>query len=239
MTEWIKIPEAERLTGIPDRTIRRYLGAHGHHLQVKKEHRNYLLSADSVGILTQIRDYYAAGWDSNRVEEALVASGTPMTVTVTDGHDQVTVTPAEAFIELRKAMGAALATMAEEQKRMADEVTQLRQELADVNKRLEEQNKERRQAEKERDQVTAERDQLLSKQTEKGFEELRQQISEQKLKTQEVIESTENIAVVTKEISEIKKSLDDPDRDRQLVERIRAALEEDNKKKPFWKRLFS
>lgn len=157
MNDWLTIAEASRKTGIPERTIRRYINQHGGHLSTKKQHRSYLVASDALPILIQIRDYYAAGLDAERVEEALARSGVPMTITVA-GNDNVTVTAAEALENLRHALAEAVAAIASEQKRMAQELEDLRAEFAATRKLLEKQEEERRKAEAERDRLLEERD---------------------------------------------------------------------------------
>lgn len=165
MNDWLTIAEASRKTGIPERTIRRYINQHGGHLSTKKQHRSYLVASDALPVLIQIRDYYAAGLDAEKVEEALARSGVPMTITVA-GSDSVTVTAAEALENLRRALAEAVAAMAGEQKRMAQQLEELRAELAATRELLE-------KRETERDRLLEERDRRL-------MEEMRRVLQENK-----------------------------------------------------------
>ncbi|MGD9663567.1 MAG: hypothetical protein AB7U63_20180, partial [Porticoccaceae bacterium] len=125
----------------------------------------YLVASDALPVLIQIRDYYAAGLDAEKVEEALARSGVPMTITVA-GSDSVTVTAAEALENLRRALAEAVAAMAGEQKRMAQQLEELRAELAATRELLE-------KRETERDRLLEERDRRL-------MEEMRRVLQENK-----------------------------------------------------------
>lgn len=173
MEEWLTIREAERRTGIPERSIRRYIALHGRYLQVKKHHRSYLLAAETLHLLAKIRDYYAAGWNSEQVEEALAREGSSLTITVAEGENLPAMTVAEALLELRRAMAEAVAAVAEGQKRMAQELEELRQELAATRELLSRQEEERRLAEAERDRLLEERDRRL-------VEEIREMLREKR-----------------------------------------------------------
>ncbi len=173
MNDWLTIAEAGKKTGIPDRTIRRYISQHGSHLLTRKQHRSYLVAPDALPTLAQIRDYYAAGWDAEKVEEALAKSGVPMTITMAEDDDRVAVTVGDALKDLRRAVAEAITSMADEQRRIAQELEILRQELAATRELLEKQEGERRIAEAERDRLLEERDKRL-------VEEMRRALQEKK-----------------------------------------------------------
>lgn len=173
MNEWLTIREVERHTGIPERSIRRYIELHGIHLRVKKHHRSYLVAAEDLPLLTKIRDYYAAGWRSERVEEALAKSGGPVTITVTEREGLPAMTVAEALMDLRRAVAEVMTTVATEQNRVAQELKELRAELAATKELLIKQKEERRLAEAERDRLLEERDRRL-------VEEVRQILQEKR-----------------------------------------------------------
>jgi PAS domain S-box-containing protein len=67
---WLSIAQVEKETGIPNRTIRRYMEQHTY-LMVKKQHRKYMFSVDSLPILLKIREYYANGMNVHQVNEIL------------------------------------------------------------------------------------------------------------------------------------------------------------------------
>ncbi len=173
MNDWLTIAEAGKKTGIPDRTIRRYISQHGSHFLTRKQHRSYLVAPDALPTLAQIRDYYAAGWDAEKVEEALAKSGVPMTITMAEDDDRVAVTVAGALTDLRRAVAEAIASMADEQRRMAQELEVLRQELAVTKELLEKQDGERRMAEAESHRLLEERDRQLMEEIRRVLQEKR------------------------------------------------------------------
>lgn len=129
MKNWITAIEASRETGIPDRTIRRYLAIHGNRIKHKKDGRFFLISASALPLLSEIRNYYDSGWTGEQVEEALTEQGLPAIVTLSDdGHP---VTAMEALRGVAKAM----TIMAKEQERLKSEILELRQELAATQER--------------------------------------------------------------------------------------------------------
>lgn len=121
MNEWLTVSEIEQQTKIPERTIRRYVNIHGHHIQTRKQGRAVYIAEHSIPLLQKIRDWYDAGWKSERVEDALSESGLPVTVTV-DGQD-VAMAASDALRELQKYVATVMGDMTEE-------VTKLRQEVA-------------------------------------------------------------------------------------------------------------
>ncbi|WP_029423606.1 DUF3967 domain-containing protein [Alicyclobacillus macrosporangiidus] len=141
MEHWLTIPDVEKQTRIPERTIRRYLTLHGHHVQTRKQGRSLLVSDQSVPVLIQIRDWYAAGWNAERVEEALSQSGLPVTVTI-DGHESA-MTVAEALQGLQTHVAAAMTAMAEEMAALRREVAATREENERLRSFLEERLEER------------------------------------------------------------------------------------------------
>lgn len=141
MDDWLTVGEVEQQTRIPERTIRRYLGLHGHHIQTRKQGRSVLVAGQAVSILKQIRDWYDAGWNAARVEEALSESGLPVTVTI-DGHETA-MTAAEALQELQKSVATAMAAMAAEMAELRQEVAASREETARLRQFIDERLEER------------------------------------------------------------------------------------------------
>lgn len=173
MDEWLTIAEVEKETGIPERTIRRYLRQHGSYISIRKHHRSYLVARSALPMLTRIRNYYSAGWGAEKVEEALLKSGLPVTITVAENGGHAVVTVAEALVELRRAVAEAMTAVAAEQKRMAQELEGLRAELAAARELLVRQEEERRIAEAERERLLERRDRQL-------LEEVRRILQERK-----------------------------------------------------------
>ncbi len=121
LDDWLTVGEVEQQTRIPERTLRRYLALHGHHLQTRKQGRSVLVAKPALTLLRQIRDWYEAGWNAERVEASLSESGLPVTLTV-DGHNTV-MTATEALQTLQQSVAMAMATI-------ATEVAELRREVA-------------------------------------------------------------------------------------------------------------
>lgn len=101
---WFSVTDLSEQLGIPDATLRRYIRQHGHHLQLRKRHKSYLVAGASVTVLVQIREAYAAGKSVDEVEGVLAAVGAPTIITVTDADDgdRVAVNLAEVLSDLQK-----------------------------------------------------------------------------------------------------------------------------------------
>ncbi len=112
MDDWLTVGEIERQTRIPERTLRRYLELHGHHLQTRRQGRRVLVAESVISILQQIREWYEAGWNAERIEGALSESGLQVTVAV-DGHDMA-MTATEALQTLQQSLATAMTAIATE-----------------------------------------------------------------------------------------------------------------------------
>jgi DNA-binding transcriptional MerR regulator len=135
--KWLTISEAEEKTGIPERTIRRYINLHGHRLPIKRQHRVYYVSTDALPLLNEIRTYYADGLTAERVEEELSRVNIPATITIADTGKAVTAT---------EAINTLLGTVAD----MTDELAELKEQLAATTELV-----------RKQDQKADERDQRL------------------------------------------------------------------------------
>lgn len=100
--EWLTVATIEKQTGIPNATIRRYIRNHGHHLNIRKKGKSYLISDESIDVMEQIRKLYDDGKTLEQVEEALINTGTPMTVTVIEEDEPMNVNVGEALQTLDK-----------------------------------------------------------------------------------------------------------------------------------------
>ncbi len=168
--EWLSIAEVEKSTGIPDRTIRRYVAQHGHHLNTRKNHRNYMIARNAVNLLTQIRDQYARGRTSDQVEASLSENGVPMMITVA-GEDALPVSLGEALTNLRQKLGDSLTLIGSEQHQMRKEMEFLRDELLE---KLDQQEQLAKDMERERNRMLDFRDKELVHQVRKILETKRQ-----------------------------------------------------------------
>lgn len=83
---WLTIAQIEKKTGIPNRTIRRYMEQHSPYLMVKKQHKKYMFSVNSLPILNKIRELYSSGMNFHQVNEVL--SQDHANIEVTNDQDQ-------------------------------------------------------------------------------------------------------------------------------------------------------
>ncbi len=121
--DWITVSEAENRTGIPSRTIRRYIQRHEDFLPVREEHRTKLLRAEDVDTLLGIRALYGDGLTADQVEQRL---GESYSRTLTAREEPL---PPKVTDLLR--------SMAEEQQRLAGQVEALSEELTRTREHLE------------------------------------------------------------------------------------------------------
>lgn len=135
-TQWFTVGEIEKHTRIPERTIRRYLDIHGHHIKTKRQGRSVLIADEAVQVIRDIRGMYDAGMSSERVEEVLAQSGLPMVVEI-DGHDMA-MTPVEALLGLQKSVFEAMAVMTKEISELKQEVAASREESEGIRQFIDE-----------------------------------------------------------------------------------------------------
>lgn len=110
LSGWLSLREASDQTGIPVRTLRRYVERHPDYLLTRKDGRNYFLAVESLPAAQSIRRSYALGATLDQVEQNL-AEQFPRTLTIPTGDNDTIVTPVQAIA------------------RLADELTELREEL--------------------------------------------------------------------------------------------------------------
>lgn len=104
MKEWQAVSDVEKMTGIPNGTIRRYIRQHGMYLKVRKKHKSYEIHEDSIEILKEIRTLYGEGKNVDQIDDILSEKGYSMTVTIKNDHEHVTVDVGEVLSEIRKGM---------------------------------------------------------------------------------------------------------------------------------------
>lgn len=115
---YLTIQNIAEETDIPASTIRRYLEQHNHTLRTKKSGRGaWLLQKEDISLIKEIRACYERKMSSSEVEDYLLQSGQPLTITIDDEQEQV-ITPANAFMQL------------------AGEVQKMQQELASSREQL-------------------------------------------------------------------------------------------------------
>ncbi|MBM7645597.1 hypothetical protein JOD45_001815 [Scopulibacillus daqui] len=71
MADWLSVTDVEKVTGIPNASIRRYIRNHGRHLIFKKDQKDYFIASESVKMMEIIYLFYANGMDTEQVEESL------------------------------------------------------------------------------------------------------------------------------------------------------------------------
>jgi len=144
-SEWITVSEASNKINIPVETIRRYLRAHSVHLKVKKLGKKYFIHDDSMTVIRRIRALYEQNMSVEEVEEALSASGIPMTFTVQNGDDlMMTVNLANELEQIKKALNEQQEfnrSLLHEFKRQGDQLNQL-VDVVCQDKKLIEQNRD-------------------------------------------------------------------------------------------------
>lgn len=149
---YLTIPEIEIETGIPGSTVRRYLEQHNHTLRTKKNNRGaWLLKVEDLSLMREIRSCYERKMNSDQVEEYLLNSGQPLTVTIDDEQEH-SITPAHAFM-----------MVAAEVKKLQDQVESTTTQLADAHveiSELKEQNEE--QAKQQQEKIAALTEELKS-----------------------------------------------------------------------------
>lgn len=132
--EWLTVLAVEKQTKIPNATIRRYIRNHGHHLHVQKKGKSYLIAFESIPIVLTIRKHYDDGKSLDQVEKALVDIGNPVTITMNDDGEQMTVNVGEALQDMNKAVH-------EQNKVIQSLVEQMQKQQEYIDTRLEERDR--------------------------------------------------------------------------------------------------
>jgi uncharacterized protein (UPF0210 family) len=115
-SKWFTVSEIEEKTNIPHQTIRRYIKAHGHHMNLKKKHKSYLVNDESIKIITDIRQMYSDGMNSEQVDNQLINRGIPMNLRVEDTHEHVNINVPETLLDMKKSMELLHEKMSEQEK---------------------------------------------------------------------------------------------------------------------------
>jgi DNA-binding transcriptional MerR regulator len=129
--EWINIPDVSRLTGIPERTLRRYTERHSMYLPSRRQGRMHLLAASAVPVAEKIRDLYGSGKDAEEVDRIL-AESVPATVTIAPQAADQPPPPPGQVEELAGGLRQLARVMAEAQERQVAALTWIRDTLSVV-----------------------------------------------------------------------------------------------------------
>jgi DNA-binding transcriptional MerR regulator len=132
--EWLTVLAVEKQTNIPNATIRRYIRNHGHHLNIRKKGKSYFIASESIKIVLNIRKQYDDGKSLEQVEKALIQKGNPVTITVTEEDEQMTVNVGEALQDVKKAVN-------EQNKIIQSLVEQMQKQQEYINTKLEERDR--------------------------------------------------------------------------------------------------
>ena len=120
---YLTIPKIAEETGIPASTVRRYLDQQNHALRTKKGGRGaWLLKKEDISLIKEIRTCYDRKMSAEEVEEYLLKSGQPITVTI-DDEKELMITPAQAFMQLASTV-----------QDLKDEVTSTKEQLSDARR---------------------------------------------------------------------------------------------------------
>jgi len=140
---WLPLNEAAQALNVPERTLRRYIAAHGEHILHRMNGRALEIEAGSLGVMAGIRDAYKRGLRMADVERTLNETAREAVMDVTPKAEDVAgnalALREEALAQLKAGMVEALAVVvAERQKPVLDEVAALREELQETRRRMEE-----------------------------------------------------------------------------------------------------
>jgi len=102
--EWLSVIAIEKQTGIPNPTIRRYINNHGHHLNVSKKGKGYLVALDSIPVMLEIRKLYDEGKTMEQVNDTFAKRDIPMIITMSESNKEVSVNVSEALQDLQKSV---------------------------------------------------------------------------------------------------------------------------------------
>lgn len=140
---WLPLNEAAQALNVPERTLRRYIAAHGGHVLHRMNGRALEIEAGSLGVMAGIRDAYQRGLRKADVERTLNETAREAVMDVTPKAEDVAgnalALREEALTQLKAGMVEALAVVVtEKQKPILDEMAALREELQETRRRMEE-----------------------------------------------------------------------------------------------------
>lgn len=101
-TDYISISEAERLTGIANATLKRYVLNHSHFVPHKKQGREYRIRLSDIETLKLIRKYYVSGLKREDINLKLEAGGLPITYTSNDSEGTELISVNETVQEVNR-----------------------------------------------------------------------------------------------------------------------------------------
>ena len=111
----LTVQELSKRLDVPERTIRRWIDAHGPFLGARRDGRRLLVPAESLKVAETIKSLYAGGATSEQVNDTLAGRAVPQVLEV----DAVTPAQAESLVR----------AMTEELRQARGEIQELRQEI--------------------------------------------------------------------------------------------------------------
>jgi excisionase family DNA binding protein len=111
----LTVQELSKRLEVPERTIRRWIDAHGPFLGARRDGRRRLVPEDSFKVAETIKSLYAGGATSEQVNDTLAGRNVPQVLEV----DAVTPAQAESLVR----------AMTEELRQAREEIAELRQEI--------------------------------------------------------------------------------------------------------------
>ena len=114
----LTVQELSKRLDVPERTIRRWIDAHGPFLGARRDGRRLLVPAESLKVAETIKSLYAGGATSEQVNDTLAGRAVPQVLEVD------AVTPAQAETLVR--------ALTEELRQAREEIQELRQEIRET-----------------------------------------------------------------------------------------------------------
>ncbi|OWZ82734.1 DUF3967 domain-containing protein [Natranaerobius trueperi] len=165
MGRTITLKEAETKTGIPSRTIRRYIHNHGQRLPIIKEGNKYLIEEYALPLLTRIREFYDQGMTVKDVDDKLDSDGDSLLIEV----DRVTEQPAMDHEQMKQFLKTII-------ERQDSKIKELETKVDNLSNLLQE-------GQRQQSNLT----ELANKQTQNKIEELEEKLEERDQKLMEAI----------------------------------------------------
>lgn len=125
------VQEISKRLAVPERTVRRWIEAHGPFLGARKDGRRLLVPEDSFKVAATIKALYAGGATSEQVNDTLAGRAVPQVLDV----DAVTPAQAETLV---KALTEELARARAEIQELRRDVQETREAVAATHDRLDE-----------------------------------------------------------------------------------------------------
>ncbi len=134
---WTNIPEAARVTGIPERSLRRYLERHSTLLPARRQGRTLQVATEALPVLRRMRELYDSGMSAEQVEATLADAYTRTLTVVADDGRSVAEAATEALQRMADTVAGMAALLQEQERRHIEALEQARQEAAATREAME------------------------------------------------------------------------------------------------------